>query len=339
MRFRTLEFTGDALRLIDQTRLPQTLQYLDCTTVSDVYQAIRNLVVRGAPAIGVAAGYAMILALKGEDCHSAEDLRTALQKTGAYLKSCRPTAVNLAWAVERMTGVVTSRMETDCETLIGMLETEALAIEEEDRLMCDKIGENGEPLLPDGATVLTHCNAGALATAGKGTALAIIYTAHKKAKKIRVYADETRPLWQGARLTAWELQQEGIEVTVLCDNAAASLFAAGKINAVIVGADRITDNGDVANKIGTYNVAVLAEKHGVPFYVAAPRTTIDHDLHAGKDIPIEMRAAEEITQPCGVPITPEGTDVYSPAFDVTPHTLITAIITDEGIWHGGRWDG
>ncbi len=336
MQFRTLEFTGEALRLIDQTKLPRTVQYLDCTTVSDVFQAIRNLVVRGAPAIGVAAGYTMVLAIRSKNYGSSADLLAALAKTGNYLKSCRPTAVNLAWAVDRMIGVVNKSTDTDCGRLVELLETEARLIEDEDRLMCEKIGQNGEPLIPDGAAVLTHCNAGALATAGMGTALAPIYTAHQQGKNIRVYADETRPLWQGARLTAWELQLEGIDVTLLCDNAAASLFAAGKIDVVIVGADRIAKNGDVANKIGTYNVAVLAEKHSVPFYVAAPRSTIDRNLNSGDQIPIEMRAAEEVTQPGGLPIAPEGTKVYAPAFDMTPNSLITAIITAEGIWRGGR---
>jgi methylthioribose-1-phosphate isomerase len=339
MRFRTLEFTGSTLRLLDQTKLPRTEQFLDCTTVSDVFHAIRSLVVRGAPAIGVAAGYAMVLAAQGADCRSRAGILAALNQAGDYLKSCRPTAVNLAWAIDRMIAVANNSTANNCGELVTLLETEARAIEAEDRTMCEKIGANGEPLIPDGATILTHCNAGALATAGIGTALAVIYAAQAHGKKIRVYADETRPLWQGARLTAWELQQEGIEVTVLCDNAAGSLFAAGKIDAVIVGADRITKNGDVANKIGTYNVAVLAEKHGVPFYVAAPQSTIDQQLISGEQIPIEMRAPEEVIKPGGVIIAAEGTRVYNPAFDVTPNALITAIITDEGLWHGGRWDG
>ncbi len=337
MQFKTLEFTGDCLRLIDQTKLPRVTQYLDCSTVSDVFQAIRALVVRGAPAIGVAAAYGMVIATRKEEFSSSSELLKALEKSGEYLKSCRPTAINLAWAVERMLGVVKGNLQSPPGEIITLLETEARAIEDEDKAMCRKIGEIGETLIEDNSSILTHCNAGALATAGIGTALAVIYVAHEKGKNIRVYADETRPLWQGARLTCWELQQEGIEVTLICDNMAASLFLAGKIDAVIVGADRVTANGDVANKIGTYNVAVLAEKHGVPFYVAIPRTTIDDDLHSGDDIPIEQRDPTEVSEPGGRPIAPENIKIYSPAFDVTPNSMITAIITDEKIWKGGRW--
>jgi len=336
MRFRTLAFVGNALRLLDQTKLPRIEQYVECTTVSDVFHAIRGMVVRGAPAIGVAAAYAMVLAAKGTESNSRDNLLAALAQTADYLKSCRPTAINLAWAVDQMMNAAENSGLDDCEKMAALLETVARAIEDEDRLMCERIGRNGEPLIPDGSAVLTHCNAGALATAGIGTALGVLYTAHDKGKKIHVFVDETRPLWQGARLTAWELQQEGIEVTVLCDHAAASLFAAGKIDAVIVGADRITQNGDVANKIGTYNLAVLAEKHGVPFYVAAPQSTFDPHLASGEQIPIEMRAPEEVIRPNGILVAPEGTRVYSPAFDVTPNSLITAIITDTGIRHGSR---
>ena len=338
MRFSTLEFTGDRLRLLDQTKLPQAVQYLECRTPSDVYQAIRGLVVRGAPAIGVATGYGMVLAVKGKTIPSTPDLLRALASTGLYLKSARPTAVNLAWAVERMIRIATEHLSETPAQIEPRLEAEARLIEEEDRDMCRRIGEHGEPLVPDGATVLTHCNAGALATAGMGTALSIIYTAHARGKKLKVYADETRPLWQGARLTTWELQQEGIDVTLICDSVAGSLFRAGRIDLVIVGADRIARNGDVANKIGTYPIAVLAEKHHVPFYVAAPQSTIDRSLISGDEIPIEERPAEEVTSPGGLAITPEGVKVYAPAFDVTPHGLITAIITDEGLWHGGRWN-
>jgi len=337
MHFRTLEFTGQCLRLIDQTKLPQTLQYVECRTVSDVYYAIRDLVVRGAPAIGVAAAYAMVLAVKDKGFASGSELSEALQKTGTYLKSCRPTAINLAWAVERMINIAQRGQGQEVQQSIQVLEAEARTIEDEDREMCRKIGKNGEPLIPDPAVILTHCNAGALATAGRGTALSIIYTARDRGKKLAVYADETRPLWQGARLTAWELQQEGIDITLICDNTAASLFQAGKIDAVIVGADRISKNGDVANKIGTYNLAVLAEKHGVPFYVAAPQSTIDQNLDSGDQIPIEERTAEEVTHPHGLAIAPEGTKVFSPAFDITPHSLVTAIVTDRDIWKGGRW--
>jgi len=337
VQFRTLEFIDDTLRLLNQTKLPRTVQYLDCRTVSDVYHAIRELAVRGAPAIGVAAAYAMVIAAKRSDSGSAAELLAALRKSGEYLKSCRPTAVNLAWAVDRMLGQTEDHQQVEPTEIVRRLEAEARAIEDEDRQMCRKIGENGEPLIPDNATLLTHCNAGALATAGMGTALAPMYVAHERGKKIRVYADETRPLWQGARLTAWELQQAGIEVTVICDNVAASIFRTGKIDAVIVGADRITKNGDIANKIGTYSVAVQAEKHSVPFYVAAPRSTIDYNLDSGDKIPIEERSPEEVIEPYGIKIAPEGIKVYAPAFDVTPNEMVTAIITDEGIWKGGRW--
>jgi methylthioribose-1-phosphate isomerase len=338
VRFQTLEFTGDTLRLIDQTKLPRTLQYIDCQTVSDVYVAIRDLVVRGAPAIGVAAAYAMVIAARRSNSKNAEELLAALRKSGKYLKSCRPTAVNLAWAIDRMQEKAEDCRQADPAAMIKRLEEEARMIEAEDRAMCRKIGENGEPLIPDKAGVLTHCNAGALATAGMGTALAVLYVAHERGKNLHVYADETRPLWQGARLTAWELQQSGIDVTLICDNVAGSLFRAKRIDAVIVGADRITKNGDVANKIGTYSVAVQAEKHGVPFYVAAPQSTIDQNLLSGKEIPIEERPIHEVTKPYGLSIAPEGIKVYAPAFDVTPNEMVTAIVTDQGIWHGGRWN-
>ena len=337
MEFRTLEFTGHGLRLLDQTRLPQTVQYVDCHTPSDVYQAIRTLVVRGAPAIGVAAGYAMALAVKGKAFSSTNDVAKALENTAAYLKSARPTAVNLAWAVGRMLAVVRQHVADHPEQVICLLEAEAARIEDEDRQMCRKIGEHGEPLVPNGAAILTHCNAGALAAAGIGTALAVIYVAHERGKKIKVYADETRPLRQGARLTTWELQQQGIDVTLICDTVPGALFCAEKIDLVIVGADRIVRNGDVANKIGTYQLAVLAEKHRVPFYVAAPESTIDRSLFSGNEIPIEERSPEEVLSTGGLAIAPHGISVYNPAFDVTPNELITAIITDAGIWQGGRW--
>ncbi|MEW5700976.1 MAG: S-methyl-5-thioribose-1-phosphate isomerase [Candidatus Zixiibacteriota bacterium] len=323
MRFRTLAWADGALHLLDQRRLPGRVDTVVCRTAEDVAGAIRNLTVRGAPAIGVAAAYGMVLA-------------TDRDSAARLLTSARPTAVNLGWAVARMRSVVEQNCGANPTRLREVLETEAIAIHEEDIAMCKRIGENGATLLADGMTVLTHCNAGALATTGIGTALGVIYTARDQGKRLRVYADETRPILQGARLTMWELMQEGIDATLITDNTAASLFSASRIDAVIVGADRIARNGDVANKIGTYNVAVLAAHHGVPFHVAAPRTTFDDDIATGRDIPIEERSADEVTDIGDTRIAPPGAKVFSPAFDVTPNALITAIISDTGIHPGGR---
>lgn len=312
---RTLEWIGDErghLRLIDQTRLPTELVYRDCRSAEDVWEAIRTLRVRGAPAIGIAAAYGVVLGLQSRP--------DALATVCDYLATSRPTAVNLFWALDRM---------RRCGP--GQFLSEARAIEEEDRRMCRAIGRHGASLLADGSGVLTHCNAGGLATADYGTALAVIFTAHEQGKRLQVFADETRPLLQGARLTAWELLQRGVEVTLLCDSMAAQVMKEGRIQAVIVGADRIAANGDTANKIGTYGVAVLARAHGIPFHVAAPSSTFDLTLATGAGIPIEQRAAEEVTHGFGRQTAPAGVKVYNPAFDVTPASLIASIVTEKGV--------
>lgn len=330
MHFKTLEWRDNALHLLDQRALPSRVTTVVCRSVADVAEGIRNLTVRGAPAIGVAAAYGMVLAVDDPSFDGTFD------RAAALLNSTRPTAVNLAWAVERMLRVARESTPLERRVLRSMLEREAIAIHEEDTAMCRKIGEHGAALLRDGMTVLTHCNAGALATAGIGTALGIIYTARDQGKTLRVFADETRPVLQGARLTMWELMQEGIDATLITDNTAASLFGAGRIDAVIVGADRIARNGDVANKIGTYNLAVLAAHHNVPFYVAAPQTTFDPNIATGAETPIEERSASEVTALGSTCLAPEDCRVFSPAFDVTPARLVTAIITDTGIRRQGK---
>jgi len=301
------------LQLLDQRRLPGEVTYVECRDAGEVARAIRDMVVRGAPAIGVAAAFGLALtAQRGEDVRrAAEELRRA-----------RPTAVNLAWAIDRMLAAA-ARGED--------LEREARRMFDEDIEANRRIGRYGAALLGDRATLLTHCNAGALATAGYGTALGVVRAAVEAGKSIAVFADETRPYLQGARLTAWELQQDGIDVTLITDNMAGHFFQQGTFDAVIVGADRIAANGDTANKIGTYTIAVLAAAHGVPFYVAAPWSTIDVRCASGKDIPIEERSAKEVVEIGGIRVAPEGIAVRHPAFDVTPARLITAIITDRGV--------
>ncbi len=332
MRFKTLERIGGKLRLIDQTKLPLQLKYLDLEKYHDIIAAIKQLKIRGAPAIGIAAAYAMAIAVqKAQKC----DL-DYIQKVAGEIKDARPTAVNLTWAVDRVLAKLQSCGSRSLEQTLSALWAEAEAIHEEDRMLCERIGKYGAELIKDGDTVLTHCNAGALATGGIGTALGVIYTCRDQGKNIRVFADETRPLLQGARLTTWELQQEGIDVTLICDNVAGMLMRQRKIDHVIVGADRIAKNGDVANKIGTYSVAVLAKEHHVPFYVAAPYTTFDNEIESGDQIPIEERSPLEITEGFGKRTAPEKTKVYSPAFDVTPHELVTFYITDRGLKPGGR---
>ena len=306
-----LRWDGNSLFLLDQRLLPREEKWLEYTTASGVAEAIRTMVVRGAPAIGVAAAFGMALAvLRGDDLNVAAD----------ELKRARPTAVNLAWAVDRML----SRRDGD-------LLAEAEVINREDLASCMAIGRHGAALLGATSTVLTHCNAGALATAGYGTALGVIRAAIEGGKKVAVFADETRPYLQGARLTAWELQKDGIDVTLITDNMSGHFFQEGKFDAVVVGADRIAANGDAANKIGTYTLAVLANAHDVPFYVAAPVSTIDANCATGKDIPIEERSAQEVVDIFGSRVAPEGISVRHPAFDVTPARLITAIITEQGV--------
>jgi methylthioribose-1-phosphate isomerase len=329
---RTICWIGDhetgLVRLIDQTLLPTRLEYRDCRTVEEVWEAIRSLRVRGAPAIGVAAAMGMVLGM--QRCFG--DQRPKLEQVGNYLKSSRPTAVNLFWAVERMqrrADNLAASHPTEAWSR-GLLE-EALAIEAEDRAMCRAIGVAGAALIGEGQGVLTHCNAGSLATADYGTALAVMFVAAEEGRRFRVFVDETRPLLQGSRLTAWELRERGIDATLICDNMAAQVMKEGRVQLVIVGADRIAANGDTANKIGTYGVAVLAQAHGIPFYVAAPSSTFDRTLATGAAIPIEQRSPAEITHGFGRQTAPDGVDVYNPAFDVTPARLITGIITERGV--------
>ena len=331
---RTIGWIGDVnghVRLIDQTLLPTQLEYRDCRTVEQVWEAIRVLRVRGAPAIGVAAAMGVVVGLqKCRDDSTA--LKERLREVTDYLRTSRPTAVNLFWALDRMERIAAPHLRDKPALAVReLLWREALAIEDEDRNMCRAIGGVGAGLIADGQGVLTHCNAGGLATADYGTALAVLFTAAEQGKAIRVFADETRPLLQGARLTTWELLQRGIDVTLICDNMAAQVMKEGRVQLVIVGADRIAANGDTANKIGTYGVALLAKAHGIPFYVAAPSSTFDLTLATGAAIPIEQRDPREVTHGFGRTTAPEGVKVYNPAFDVTPAPLIAGIVTEKGL--------
>lgn len=322
------------LRLIDQTRLPEALEFIDCRSPEQVWVAIERLKVRGAPAIGIAAAWGVLLEFAGEAPATGDELMERVVKSCEYLASSRPTAVNLAWALARMRRAALSARDAtffDGVAALQRLHDEARAIHDEDRAMCRAIGLHGSALLSDCRGVLTHCNTGGLATSEYGTALSAIFTAVDQGQALHVFVDETRPLLQGARLTAWELAQRGIPATLICDSMAAQVMREGKVQAVIVGADRIAANGDTANKIGTYTVAVLAHRHGVPFYVAAPLSTIDARTATGADIPIEERHADEVTRVLGAPIAPRGTEAVNFAFDVTPHELIAGIVTEAGI--------
>ena len=327
----TIAWKNGRLRLIDQTRLPNKLVYEYCDTVEAVWDAIKQLKVRGAPALGVTAGYGIVVALKQSKPKDSAELIKMVDKAAAYLNSSRPTAVNLSWALERMRKVAHGMKGRSKKDIMAALKAEAIEIHEEDRRLCENLGKHGAKVIRSGSTVLTHCNAGALATGGMGTALAGIFVAHDQGKKVSVIADETRPLLQGARLTTWEMKQAGIDVTLICDNMAAQVMKEGKVDLVITGADRIAANGDVANKIGTYGVAVLAKAHRIPFYVAAPSSTFDLSLASGDEIPIEQRNPEEITNGFGRRTAPKRIGVYSPAFDVTPARLISALITEKGL--------
>lgn len=327
----TITWSRGRLRLIDQTQLPNKLVYEWCDTVEQVWDAIKQLKVRGAPAIGVAAGYGVLVALRKFTPKDSDELVGKVDEAAAYLASSRPTAVNLTWALERMQAVAHDMKDQTPNRIMAALKKEAVEIHDEDRKLCEQLGKHGAKLIRSGSTVLTHCNAGALATGGMGTALAGIFVAHDQGKKVAVIADETRPLLQGARLTAWEMQQAGIDVTLICDNMAAQVMKEGKVDLVITGADRIAANGDVANKIGTYGVAVLAKAHGIPFYVAAPSSTFDLSLRSGDEIPIEQRDPEEITNGFGRRTAPRKVNVYSPAFDVTPARLVAGLITEKGL--------
>ena len=330
----TLEWVGGcegALRLLDQTLLPGQVHVVTCDTVERVWEAIRTLRVRGAPAIGVAAAYGLCLGTRASCNLPANAFLAKVREAREYLCASRPTAINLAWAVRRVSQVATANAERSGGDAWQAMLVEAHAIAREDAAVCRRIGEVGADLIPEGGGVLTHCNAGALATVAYGTALSLMYVAHERGRHFHVYVDETRPLLQGARLTAFELDAAGIDVTVVCDGAAASLMQAGRIQVVVVGADRIAANGDTANKIGTYSVAVAARHHAVPFYVAAPLSTFDRALPTGAQIPIEERPEEEIRNGFGKPVVPPGVRCFNPAFDVTPAALIRGIVTEKGV--------
>jgi methylthioribose-1-phosphate isomerase len=332
--YQTLHWVGDAhgtLFMIDQTLLPEHFVEIETATVEEVWQAIRRLSVRGAPAIGVAAAWGAVLGTQRQRDSTRAEFDIRHREVSDYLAASRPTAVNLSWALERLHRVAAKDSAATATEIHERLFEEAALIQAEDEQMCRRIGIHGANLLETGTGVLTHCNAGGLATAGDGTALSVIFAASAAGKQLHVYADETRPLLQGARLTAWELQQRHVDVTVICDNMAAQVMKEGRVQTVVTGADRIAANGDAANKIGTYGVALLARAHKIPFYVAAPSSTFDLTLATGDEIPIEQRAADEVTHGFGRQTVPAGVAVYNPAFDVTPATLIDAIITERGV--------
>ncbi len=334
MPLPTIEWEGDIsgrIRLIDQTLLPTELKFVYCEDIKSIWHAIKTLMVRGAPAIGIAAAMGVVLGIKAIHAKDADGFLKELKHVTSYLSTARPTAVNLFWGIARMERVAEENKNKSVQEIKEALLHEAIKIQNEDKVICRQIGENGAGFIKDGNGVLTHCNAGGLATADYGTALAVLFKAKEQGKRIKVYADETRPLLQGARLTAWELVHAGIDVTLICDNMAAYVMKLGKVQCVIVGADRIASNGDTANKIGTYGVSILAKEHGIPFYIAAPVSTFDLSIKSGDDIPIEERSPEEITNAFGKRTAPEGVKVFNPAFDVTPAKNITAIITEKGV--------
>ncbi len=326
-----INYENKKLIIIDQTKLPVDLEQIELKTLEDCYNAIKTLKVRGAPAIGVAAGYSVLVGLREEQVTNRKAFDERFKLVIKRLASSRPTAVNLFWALNRMEAVYNANPDASPESMIELLEAEAILIHKEDSVICRRIGETGAELLEDGMTVLTHCNAGRLATSKYGTALAPIYVAQEEGKKIHVFVDETRPLLQGSRLTAFELMEAGIGITLITDNMAAMVMQQGKIDIIIVGCDRVAANGDTANKIGTYGVATLAKAHNIPFYIAGPISTIDYEIADGNGIPIEERSSEEITKGFGKRTAPENVHVYNPAFDVTPHELITGFITEKGI--------
>src|SRR6201996_5104727 len=332
----TLEWTADGVRFLDQTRLPLEETYVLASTSDQVATIITTMVVRGAPAIGVAAAMGVALGVKNSSATTIPALTSELESISKTLAATRPTAVNLFWAIERMRRRFFSLAGQPAITIAAIqdgLAGEACTMYDEDIAACRTMGAYGAPLMPASGGVLTHCNAGALASCGYGMALGVIRSAVEQGHQLHVYADETRPFLQGARLTAWELMHDGIPTSVLCDNMAASLMRQGKIQAVIVGSDRVAANGDVANKIGTYAVAILAKEHGIPFYVACPWSTIDLATASGDDIPIEQRAAKEVTHHGGKQMTPSGVGIENPAFDLTPAKYVTAIITERGVLH------
>jgi methylthioribose-1-phosphate isomerase len=330
-RVKSIEWTDGVFRILDQTKLPVEVVVEEQTSVEQVWDSIKQLKVRGAPAIGVAGAYGLVVAMSDKTSQNRETFLTELQKQAAYLDSARPTAVNLSWAIRRVVRAAQASPAPDGEGLFQVVRETAEEIHKEDIQLCKSIGEHGVQLLGDGMGVLTHCNAGRLATSDYGTATAPMYLAHERGVRFSVYSDESRPLLQGSRLTAWELQEAGIDVYTITDNMAAFVMQQGLIDLVIVGTDRIAANGDVANKIGTMGVAILAQHFGVPFYVASPFSTIDLQTPTGNDIVIEERGDEEVTHFGARRTAPEGIKVRNPAFDVTPHELVSGIITDRGL--------
>ena len=331
MTMPTVDYVPGSVRLLDQTRLPQVEEVLDCRSIDQLIDAIRRLVVRGAPAIGVAAAWGVVLSAH---LRQSGDFYSGVREDVARLRASRPTAVNLGWALDRLAAIL-DQLDADGsapDRALARLTEEAQAIQQEDVDLCRRMGEFGAELLPDEATIITHCNTGALATAGIGTALGVVFAAADAGKKVKVFADETRPLLQGARLTACELQRAGVEVEVICDGAAGWTMRCHDIDAVFVGSDRIAANGDVANKIGTYSLAVMAQRHGVPFYVVAPYSTLDLSLASGAEIPIELRDPSEVTTFGGRATAPDGVGAFNPAFDVTPAELVAGIVTEKGVF-------
>lgn len=331
MPVNTIEWVDGKVKIIDQTRLPESLEYIYCKDIESLREAISSLKVRGAPALGIAGALGVVLGMQNSSAKGYFDFEEEMMRVMDYLSSSRPTAVNLSWSLRRMLDCARRNKNKDIGEIKKALRREALQVMEEDKRCNRLIGREGSSLIEDGDAILTHCNAGALATADYGTALGIIYRAREEGKRIKVWVDETRPLLQGARLTSWELLQEGIEVILICDNMAGELMRQGRVDKVLVGADRVAVNGDVANKIGTYSLAVLARENKVPFYVACPLSTIDLSLSCGKEIPIEERSADEIVQGLGRRIAPFGVKVYNPAFDITPARYIKGIVTERGI--------
>jgi methylthioribose-1-phosphate isomerase len=329
----TIEWKGDSIKMIDQRKLPSLEVYVTCKTASEVAKAIKTMVIRGAPAIGVAAAMGIALGMRNSKATGTKRFATEFQRICDLMATTRPTAVNLFWAIDRMkrTFAAEAQSGASVDEIRQTLDTEALRIHDEDVASCRSMGAYGATLVPQTARILTHCNAGALATAGYGTALGVIRAAVEQGKNVAVLADETRPFLQGARLTAWELVKDGIDTTVITDNMTASMMRLGHVDLVVVGADRIAANGDVANKIGTYGVAVLAREHDIPFYVAAPISTVDLNTPDGSHIPIEERNDREVTHVGSFRVTPEGARIRNPAFDVTPAKFVTAIITERGI--------
>lgn len=331
MSVKTIVFKGDDVVLIDQTKLPTEEVYETCTNYKEVGKAIKDMLIRGAPAIGVAAAMGIALGSRDIIADDFDSFRKEFIKICDHLGKTRPTAVNLFWAIDRMTRLLDDSSSKSIAQIKKIMKDEAKRILQEDIDICKQIGSNGAAVIDDGDTILTHCNAGALATGGYGTALGVIRAAHSAKKKIQVFADETRPFLQGARLTAWELMKDHIPVTLITDNMAGYFMKKGMINKIVVGADRIASNGDTANKIGTYSLSVLAKEHNIPFYVAAPVSTFDFAIKHGDEIPIEERSSEEVTHVFGKRVAPENVSVCNPAFDVTPNKYITGIITEKGI--------